>query len=65
MISSDSSKFIKEPTFIKAPGRVKKIFASQFSALITEKDDLYVWGDFMSEVIEMTNFFEDQLDNSQ
>lgn len=37
---------------------MKKIYASTFSALITEKDDLYIWGGFLSEVIDMTNPFE-------
>lgn len=58
LMSHSSKKKIKEITFIKTPDRVKKISASSFSALITEKDDLYVWGEFLSEIIEMTNPFE-------
>ena len=28
------------------------------SALITEKDDLYIWGEFLGEIISMTNPFD-------
>ena len=28
------------------------------SALITEKDDLYIWGEFLGEIIDMINPFE-------
>lgn len=44
---------------------MKKIFASTFSALITEKDELYLWGPFLGEIIDLMNpfdmdeFFED------
>lgn len=37
---------------------MKKIYASTFSALITEKDDLYVWGPFLGEPLEMMNPFD-------
>lgn len=58
MIATSDEKFIPEPTFVKTPDRVKKVFASTMSALITEKDDLYIWGEFLGEIIDMTNPFE-------
>lgn len=58
LIFQSNNKTISAPTLIQTPERVKKIFASSFSALITEKDDLYVWGGFLSEIIDMTNPFE-------
>ena len=48
---------LKHPTFIKTPERIKKVFASNFSAIITESDDLYIWGEFLGNMLEMTNFF--------
>lgn len=51
-------KSIQEITFIQTPDRAKKIFASNFSALITEKDDLFIWGGFLGEIVEMLNPFE-------
>lgn len=58
LLYSNEEKNIKEPTLIHTPDRVKKIFASNFSALITEKDDLFIWGGFLGEIVEMLNPFE-------
>lgn len=58
ILYTSPDKSIKEPTFIQTPDRVKKIFASNFSALITEKDDLFIWGGFLGEIVEMLNPFE-------
>ena len=58
ILFSSSEKSIKEPILIKTPDRVKKIFASNFSALVTEKDDLYIWGGFLGEEIDMMNPFD-------
>ncbi len=51
---------IKQPEMIEIPERVKKIFANTVNALITEKDDLYIWGSFLGEVVEMHNPFADE-----
>jgi len=50
LILTNDLKYIKEPTFIYIPDRVKKIYASSFSALVTEKDDLFDWGGFLGEI---------------
>lgn len=39
---------------------MKKIFASSFSALVTEKDDLFLWGKFLAENHEMFNPFDEE-----
>lgn len=44
---------------------MKKIYASSFSALITEKDDLYLWGGFLGEIIEMYNPFDDDFNEEE
>ena len=39
---------------------MKNIFASNFSALVTEQDDLFIWGGFLGEVVEMYNPFDSE-----
>ncbi len=59
LIIENSSEKIQTPTFLKTPDRVKKIFASQFNAIITEKDDLFIWGHFCETTIDFDNPFDD------
>ena len=41
---------IKEPSIIYMEDRVTKIYASEFSAAITDKEDLLMWGYFAGKV---------------
>lgn len=59
VLFTSEDKTVQEPTYIQSNDRVKKIFASSFSALITEKDDLYLWGGFLGETLEMYNPFDE------
>lgn len=58
MINNDTEK-IKKPTHLQTPEKVKKVFASQYNAIITEKDDLFIWGLFCGDIIDFENYFED------
>ena len=60
MTIQTDEEVIKEPSYIQTPDRVKSMFASTFSALITEKDEFYFWGPFLSEEYDMMNPFDSE-----
>lgn len=54
------NKFYKIPVKIDIGEKIKKIYATNFSAAITEKDTLFVWGEFMGTVLPITSPFEEE-----
>lgn len=62
LIASDNNRYIKRPTKIQAPERVKRVAASNFNALVSEKDVLYIWGNFLDEILPIcAPFDEDEI----
>ena len=50
---------INRPERIVSPEKVKRIMASNFNALVSEKDTLYIWGSFLEETLPICAPFED------
>lgn len=48
-----SPGIIKEPLIVKMNERITKIYASEFSVAITDKEDLLLWGNFAGKVHEI------------
>ena len=41
---------IKEPQILKLDERITKIYATEFSVAITDKEELLLWGNFAGNV---------------
>lgn len=75
LIITEKNQVIKRPTRIQTPERIKRISASNFNAIISEKDVLYIWGSFLDEILPICAPFDEddvgsvrsnpQKDNSQ
>ena len=50
---------VKIPTKIELEKAVKRVLASNLNGVITEKNDLFVWGCFMDQVLPVFNPFDE------
>jgi alpha-tubulin suppressor-like RCC1 family protein len=60
LIAGNNKELIKTPTNIPLPEKVNRVFSTNFNALLTERNDLYVWGCFMEQILPMCMPFEDE-----
>jgi alpha-tubulin suppressor-like RCC1 family protein len=59
LIPGKKAPRIKAPTKIEIEEPVKRVFASNLNCVITEKNNLYLWGCFMDQVLPLFNPFEE------
>ena len=60
LISNNNKELIKTPTHVPLPEKVARVYSTNFNALLTEKNDLFVWGCFMEQILPMCMPFEDE-----
>jgi len=59
LIATEKAQVIKRPARIQTPERVKRVIASNFNAIVSDKDVLYIWGHFLDEILPICAPFDE------